>query len=147
LIYEKICSKCGQLKQISYFHSSGFNKEGIRQFKSRCKTCVREDKVKNWYKRIYFDTLRSKRKNLPFNISPEFILNLFKKQQGKCYWFGVDLIPSINQKDPQMPTLDRIDLEKGYTKGNVVLACFVANIGRNETSKDRFKQFADLLRI
>ena len=139
---KKRCAKCGDTKTIGDFHSSG-----EKFWKSRCKSCTKDDELKNWHKRIYFDSLKSKKKkNLPFDITPEYILSLYKKQEGKCYWFSLKLKPSVNPKDPQMPTLDRLIREKGYTKGNVVLACFAANIGRNETSPERFQEFVDHLR-
>jgi hypothetical protein len=139
----KVCSKCSKNKDISEFHGSGKGK-----YKSRCKSCVKDDKIKNWHKRIYFDALKSKKKkNLPFDISPEYILLLYKKQKGLCHWFKVKMQPSLNIKDPQMPTLDRLDRCKGYTRGNVVLATFAANIGRNETNTKRFKEFVDLLKV
>jgi hypothetical protein len=141
-ISTKRCAKCGDDKSLNDFYSSGEHCK-----KSRCISCLKEDKVKNWHKRIYFDSLKSsKKKNLPFDITPEYVLNLYKKQRGLCFWFGINLIPSLIPKDPQMPTLDRLDREKGYTKGNLVLACFAANIGRNETSSNRFLEFSNLLR-
>ena len=137
-VYTKICTKCGKDKNIIHYHSSG------SRLKSRCKECTREDRVSNWHKSLYFDA--KKRGSKPFDITPEYILQINKKQNGKCYWFGIDLKPSLNQKDPQMPTLDRLDVNKGYVKGNVVLACFVANMGRNETSIKRFRKFVKLLK-
>jgi len=103
--------------------------------------------MKNWHKRVYLSSLdRANRFSLPFDITPEFVLSLYRKQNGKCFWFGVDLKSSRNQKDPQIPTLDRIDCKGGYTKNNVVLACFAANIGRNTTTPRRFKEFVKLVK-
>lgn len=45
----------------------------------------------------------------------------------------------------QKPSLDRIDRLKGYVKGNVVLSCYAANIGRNETPVDIWVDFLDVL--
>ena len=138
---KKRCAKCGAWKKLDEFHQSG------DRLKSRCKACTREDNVKYWYKRVYHDALTRTNKNgLPFDITPEYILSLYRKQNELCHWFQIPMKPTVNQKDPQMPTIDRIVQEKGYTKGNIVIACFAANIGRNETSEERFKEFVELLR-
>jgi hypothetical protein len=55
------------------------------------------------------------------------------------------LLPK-NFKDPQSITIDRIDNSKSYTKDNVVLACYAANVGRNTTDYNRFKEFVDLMK-
>jgi len=70
---------------------------------------------------------------------------MYEKQNGLCYWFNVPLIPSNCSKHPQQPSLDRIDRNKGYTKNNVVLTCYSANIGRNENDVETWKNFLLLL--
>jgi hypothetical protein len=71
---------------------------------------------------------------------------MFDDQNGLCYWFGIPLIPSDKKKHPQQPSLDRIDGNKGYTKENVVLSCYSANIGRNENDLDTWLEFIKLLK-
>jgi hypothetical protein len=75
----------------------------------------------------------SKRKNLDHNITEEFINDLWDYQNGKCFWFGFDLLDHLDGMNPLQPTLDRIDNMKGYTEDNVILTCLAANLGRNIT--------------
>ena len=75
------------------------------------------------------------------NINEDYILGLYEFQRGKCYWLGVDMIPSSTKKYPFQPSLDRLDRSRGYIMGNVVLCCFAANFGRNENSESNWKDF------
>ena len=68
-----------------------------------------------------------------------------ENQNGLCYWFKIPLIPSNKLKHPQQPSLDRLDRNKGYTRDNVVLTCYSANIGRNENDLETWKNFLNLL--
>jgi hypothetical protein len=68
-----------------------------------------------------------------------------EKQNGLCHWFKIPLIPSHQKKHPQQPSLDRLDNNKGYTKDNVVLCCYSANIGRNEIDLGTWRTFLKLL--
>ncbi len=72
---------------------------------------------------------------------------MYEKQNGLCYWFNVPLTPSNNSKHPQQPSLDRLDRNKGYTKDNVVLTCYSANIGRNENSVEEWESFIKILKV
>jgi len=147
---EKICSVCEVLKPVKDF------KKGISYldgYSTKCKKCEYEictDSrkayvVKNWAKILF---LQAKKHNkYDFDIDEQFILELYDKQNGKCFWFNVDLKPSNEAKYPWQPSLDRLDREKGYTKDNVVLACYSANIGRNICSKEMFDEFIEDIRL
>lgn len=58
---------------------------------------------------------RAKNKGLSFEITPEYIWNLFLKQNKQCFLSGI-LIGFLNE---QTASLDRIDSSKGYIVGNV----------------------------
>jgi hypothetical protein len=87
----------------------------------------------------------SKKRNCEHNITVNDVKELYNKQNGLCYWFKIPLLITLDQKHPQKPSLDRLDRNKGYTKDNVVLTCYAANIGRNEKDVDKWKDFVDLL--
>jgi hypothetical protein len=59
--------------------------------------------------------------NRDINISIEYIWDLFEKQGGKCRYTKRDLFfpQSVVNKNTQTASLDRIDSNKGYIKGNV----------------------------
>ena len=140
----KICSKCGREKSLKDgFYKSKDRKDG---YDVNCKECRANSRAINWVSLLLRDSrTRSKNKNQPFNITKEYILKLFEKQKGKCYWFDIPMIPSLSPSDPAQPTIDRLESKLGYVKGNVVLSCFAANIGRNITSAKRFREFVSLI--
>lgn len=148
-ITEKTCSVCEILKPIKDFKKGLSYLDG---YSTKCKKCEYEictDSrkayvVKNWAKILF---LHAKRHNkYDFDIDEQFVSELYEKQNGRCYWFNVKLEPSNIAKYPWQPSLDRLDREKGYTKDNVVLACYSANIGRNTCTDELFSKFVEDLR-
>lgn len=157
----KTCKLCGETKSVDNFYKS---QRGLK-----CKNCTlqitkdykrekrknlefrklegqkqKERRVRLWQNTLIHD---SKHRNLENTITVDDVNEMFKNQNGLCYWFKVPLIPSDNKKHPQQPSLDRIDRNKGYHKDNVVLSCYSANIGRNESDEEIWKNFLKLLLI
>jgi hypothetical protein len=149
-ITEKTCSHCNINKSVDNFRKNITYKDG---YHNKCKKCEYEictDSrqaylLKNWAKICF---LHAKKHNkYDFDIDEQFVKDLFEKQNGRCYWFNIKLEPSNIAKYPWQPSLDRLDREKGYTKDNVVLACYAANIGRNTSSHEIFSKFVEDLKL
>jgi len=156
---QKICKICGVSKNKNEFYSSqrtlkcivcsleigrlGKKKrrenleyrksEGIKQ---------KERRVRLWQNTLIHD---SKHRKIEHTLTVDDINEIFDNQEGLCYWFNVPLIPSNYSKHPQQPSLDRLNRNKGYTKDNVVLTCYSANIGRNENDVETWQNFISLL--
>jgi hypothetical protein len=155
---QKKCSKCNIIKSEKDFYTT--------QRGNKCKECTlkitreykrtyrlnpefkkneslkqKERRVRLWQNTLIHDSKRNKEHNLTVNDVNE----MFDKQNGLCYWFKIPLIPSYKLKHPQQPSLDRLDNTKGYTKDNVVLCCYSANIGRNENSQEVWEEFLSIL--
>ena len=148
-ITEKLCTHCQETKTVNCYRKNITYKDG---YNNKCKKCEYEictDSrkaylVKNWVKILF---LHAKRHNkYDFDIDEQFVSELYEKQNGKCFWFNVDLKPSNEAKYPWQPSLDRLDREKGYTRDNVVLACYSANIGRNTSDEATFSLFVEDLK-
>jgi|GEM_PF-1890558 len=142
----KQCTKC----DISYPHTFEYfdhSSAGKGGFLSTCRKCRLDYNHKfserKWAWQLYINARTSTRRyNLEImNIDEQYILDLFKSQNEKCYWLGIKMKPSSTKKYPFQPSLDRLDRTKGYVKGNVVLCCFSANFGRNENTEESWKQF------
>ena len=154
----KTCKICGETKTIDNFYKS--------QRSMKCKDCTlqmtreykkerrknlefrksegikqKERRVRLWQNTLINDSKRGREHDLTVNDINE----IYERQNGLCYWFKVPLIPSNKLKHPQQPSLDRLDGNKGYTKNNVVLSCYSANIGRNENNIDVWQNFLEIL--
>jgi len=138
---QKKCSKCSVIKNLDDFYTT--------QRGHRCKECLlegfkqKERRVRLWQNTLLHD---SKHRKTNHTLTVSDINEMFNNQNGLCYWFNIPLVPSNKPKHPQQPSLDRLDRNKGYTKDNVVLCCYSANIGRNENDLDTWVQFLELLK-
>ena len=151
----KKCNKCGLIKNENEFYrpersltckechleitrNYKRNKRKDISYKKEESIKQKERRVRLWQNTLIHDC---KSRKLEIDIDVDYVNELFQKQKGKCYWFGVDLIPNINRKHPQQPSLDRLNNKLGYIKGNVVLSCYSANIGRNENEEKTWTEF------
>lgn len=79
-------------------------------------------------------------RNLEFNITIEYLWELFLKQNRKCIYTNIELKFStskqITKGFEQTASLDRIDSSKGYIEGNIQwIHKDVNKIKRNYTEK------------
>ena len=80
----------------------------------------------------------AKVRNKEFNISIEYMDEVFKLQQGKCALTGKDICinsPSLKQTTA---SLDRIDSSKGYIIGNIQFVLKHINTMKMDLSQDDF---------
>jgi len=156
---KKLCVVCNIEKNIEDFYKSQRGK--------KCKNCVlnitreykrkkresyefrkiegikqKERRVRLWQNTLIHD---SRYRGIKNNLTVSDINEIFLNQKGLCYWFKIPLVPSNKSKHPQQPSLDRLDRNKEYTKDNVVLCCYTANMGRNENDLETWKNFLNLL--
>lgn len=169
----KLCKKCNEFKPAS---EENFLKNKKGYFYSYCRICKNkylkeryvpstkkklseeelklnksiryaQDKTNKWQKLLVNSSRHNaKRYGKEFNIDENYILELYENQNHKCYWYGIELIPSSINRSPYKPSIDRLDCNLGYVRGNVVLSCMAANIGRNNCSAEIFAEFCENLR-
>ena len=107
----------------------------------RCKSCSKA----RWSGHIpssYYSKLkqRSKNKEFKYNLTVNYLNELFDEQNEKCALSGEDIFfhQSYNTSHPQTASLDRIDNEKGYIKGNVQWVHKDVNFMKGMLNEDRF---------
>lgn len=81
-----------------------------------------------------------------FNLTIDFVKQLWENQSGICPFTGWELIlpPNSNghiSPDPANASLDRIDNAKGYIQGNVRFVSVMANFARNKFADEQLINF------
>lgn len=96
------------------------------------------------WKRIKHNAKRQSR-TLPFTISIEYGWKLYEKQNGKCALTGLDIPFPQKVEDGNFPSLDRIDSNKGYIKGNVQWVHKDVNRMKWNLDQERFLNLCKLI--
>ena len=82
------------------------------------------------------------------NLTLEDLKNLWEKQRGICPYTGWQMITPRSTSaycvlSPKTASLDRIDSDKGYIKGNVEFICLMAQYAKNHFKKDDVMDFCE----
>jgi hypothetical protein len=86
---------------------------------------------------------RAEDKGFGFDLTLDYLHRLYAVQDGRCYHFKVPLVIDSSEAadSPLQVSIDRLDNDRGYLKGNVALTCFAANLARNKWSVETFTCF------
>jgi len=139
---------CGKTKSVRHWHLNNYKTFGCgcSNVKGRFKSKTFGD-----LPLAYYNSFKNKRirKGIHFSedITPEFLWDLFLKQQSKCAISGVDI--KFNKKwshqhessskiELQTASLDRIDSQLGYTINNVQWVHKDINYMKGSMSQDTF---------
>jgi hypothetical protein len=77
---------------------------------------------------------KCKRKPLEMNIDKEYVFTLFTNQDGKCALSGEEIVLGVNA------SLDRLDSNQGYVRGNLHWVHKDVNLIKGMFSVERFKE-------
>lgn len=160
-VKHKPCPHCGKILPLTSFAKSPTSITGVR---SRCKKCVNENlnhkdnklRCKEYYESRGRELTRLLKEN---NIQ----LYLYKsvksraRQRGeefsidledvvvpdKCPILGIPLKYNRGIKEDNSYSLDRIDPNKGYIKGNVWVISLRANRIKNDSTPQELRLIAD----
>lgn len=136
-VKKKECSICKRPKILSEFSTIKNNGKYVLSY--RCKTCdrLRVHDNKNTFDGYLKGLLRGAkasaktRKNKgrekagKFDLTFEQILELYKKQDGKCFYSKIKMSTKTCSK--WKASIERLNDEKGYTINNIVLVCHEFN--------------------
>jgi len=94
---------------------------------------------------------RSKIKSLPFNLTLQYLINLYEEQEGLCAITNVPFCfkthGTKNVANKNTISLDRVEPELDYTKGNVRFVTFQVNCAKGfYTDEDFFEMCSNAIR-
>ena len=151
------CSACNITLPLNTnnFHR---RKDSITGFQHRCKKCLYKDSSR-YIRKINKDNLfyylkdryfgaknRSTKKNISFDLTIEFLENLWNKQKGFCAISKIQMTHSILQgKLRTNASIDKINPELGYTQDNVQLVCNTINMMKSDMSMSELIHFCKLI--
>lgn len=131
------CSVCGADKEDTEFN----------RVKSKCNTCCYSQEYKskkekmedsdvgqNYYiKKVILSQAkkRSKEKNLEFNLTMGHLISI---KNNTCPILGHEILYKSGIDNKRSASLDRIDPNKGYIKGNVKIVSSEGNLLKNRNN-------------
>jgi hypothetical protein len=135
ILWECHCD-CGNLVQAStrhlnrkknYIRSCGCNQTYNRKGKEHPQWKGAGDISGHWWSQRIGREFSTNRAKLEVTITPEYIWDLFVRQEGRCALSGTSLQIHNNPK-VNTASLDRIDSSQGYTPDNVQWVHKVVNM-------------------
>lgn len=81
---------------------------------------------------------RVKKNKLPFDIDKEYLKYIYPKN-GNCPILGIKMMPNKNKPSLKSPSVDKIIVNNGYTKGNIIWVSYKANCIKNNLSLNEMK--------
>ena len=95
---------------------------------------------KNARKKHLFSNLYTQAKNrATSDISYTDLINLFIKQNGKCFYSNQTF-----DNDKNVPSIDKINPKLGYTKKNICLSTFLINRTKWDLNIREFRRLTGL---
>ena len=144
------CVNCGNEKILSYTKIIG-------EYQNGCSSCVKDrfsgpDSF-NWkipevqnVTSMYYHKLKkcAEKRKLVFDVSREYLDEIFIKQNKKCVYTGYDLYFG-NSKIRGTASLDRIDSTQGYVKNNIQWVHKDVNTIKWDLSHNKFVEICKLI--
>lgn len=143
---KKICTKCKIEKNLEDFPSTYHKKKdgtpGGDGYRANCRSCENKSRKKHYdtrpITRMMMNTKsRSRQRGIDFNLEYEDITipNL-------CPILKIPFELGTKTSYSFSPTIDRIDPNKGYIKGNIKVISMMANKMKNNATREQCEQFA-----
>lgn len=159
------CFVCNKWLPAENFSYAGTEKSGTLKYIYRdglrpiCKSCKLEKSKR--FRKTYDDETklykllqerwlgareRSFKKNLEFNITKEYLKQLWDSQSGLCAISGIPMTFELdNGRTFKNVSLDRINPNKGYIIGNVQLVCMAVNQMKSDLSLAELYMFCNAI--
>jgi len=160
---KKRCTKCETVYDTipDNFDIHHRKPNGECSYSGQCKSCLSQIRGNRFdlYKtdvELYVKRLlpavrcRAKEDELEFNLSAEYLAQLWRNQDGLCYYTGKPMNLQATTDDRRaphvdFPSLDKLTPSAGYVEGNVVWTLYGVNRMKNNFTERQFIDFCKLV--
>ena len=151
--HEARCKKCREVKSINEFQ---FNRRNsIKEYRlAYCNSCRKKQSYLNLNKDLQ-SLLKNKlnrikrfqlKNNINYNLDLEYILDLYNKQNGNCFYSIIPMqIVVGNGFQQNTISFDKVIPEKGYIKGNIVLCTTRFNTIKSNLTLQELEYYMPLI--
>ena len=150
-----LCHYCGEYKPIECFSPNGGGSSIRNNRRSICNECnskrqryhdlsLSDNKKLDKCLRFRFLGARSRalNSNIEFNITFEYIKELWNEQKGICALSNVPMTYLLKEgRTPTNVSIDKIDRTKGYIKDNIQLVCMACNQIKSDLTEEEMYNF------
>ncbi len=138
----RLCLKCDILKSCNQFSAAGMDRLGRECKRCRSIRSFRRTDVERWRDLVAASRSRARKKGWSHSITVDD-LNI----PTHCPVFGVVLKWGTKKQRDHSPSLDRIDPQKGYVPGNVIVVSWLANNIRGNFTPNQLRKVADFYEV
>lgn len=150
-----LCHKCFQYKDENEFSPNGSNSNIRNNRRYICKKCTTERQREHYSKldinkkletclrfRLLGAKDRATRNNIPFDLDLQYIISLWETQKGLCALSELPMTCELKQgRTSTNVSIDKIDKNLGYVKGNIQLVCMACNQIKSDLLEDEMYNF------
>lgn len=99
------------------------------------------------YNNLCSSKSKDKKLNREFDLTLDFLFELYDKQNKKCYYCKNILnVKNCNKKNLDQVSVDRVDSNHGHIKENCVLACLFCNLSKTDSHIDEYNLFLKFIK-
>lgn len=140
-----ICSKCNNIYEIWQFPPSD---KGLVRL-TFCYKCRQEQiilsknaNIESFLKNKLNSMKTTKKKEIDISITAQDLIDQWYSQNGKCFYTNEDMIWGLGKGlSRNTLSIDRINPNKGYIKGNFVFCIYKVNTIKNDMTFDELKEW------
>ncbi len=130
------CVGCQNKRKVKYLKTALRNKDDInlffRELSNRCK------------QRYSGLAVREIGGSIEYDITSDFLKELYKKQDGRCAISGIKMLTLVGSGRQKLnASVDRINCNVSYNKNNVRLVCAHINMMRGNLEISELLEFCD----
>lgn len=87
-----------------------------------------------------------KRRDPDLDFDIEYLEKIWKEQNGQCALSGIKLELTSGQKTPFSASVDRIDSNQGYKRGNIQFTSYSLNLAKQSFSNETIIELVEAIR-